>query len=1760
MSKTLTEWLVKPLLEGIELDVEVGDTILMGRFKNKRVKVKSIDYNDRGDLLINGRPALKFRIEKQGKKLLPQKTTDKDSTSPDGDMRGVKKFTEAPRVPRKKGQHRNSSSHSDLYTDENPKGTIKGLKFATVEDAEKSVRKIKNSGKTHAHKIQAAVAMEQRAKEMGKKSQAAVYRRFINSMKKKTKKENDDSGQLEEKAKRDYKAEYRKFQSSKKMKKYRAELNKYNRQKGTYGNGDKKDASHKNGKIAGYEDQSKNRGRREKSRLKKEINENKITLSVPSDIKKIYKLFKKNGKELYVVGGAVRDAILGKRPKDFDLATNAKPDEVLKIAKKGGMKTYEVGKQFGVVVVGGHEIATFRKDIGKGRRPKAVDFSDIQGDVKRRDLTINSLFFDIGRGEVVDLTGGLQDLKDKIIRTVGVAKQRFDEDPLRKLRALRFQVTIGGKMDKDTEKALIINPSLKGISSERIRDEVVKSLKKAKSQKLYMELLDKFKMTAQVFPQLNIQKPYPNVKDYIVFLATIFRNNDVSKLPKILNKLKYSGEEVKNITFLVYMNNFKPQNIYNVKKAQEKTTLTPSQITIYGKLIGKDFKKFVNFNLSVKGGGEEFKGLKGQEIGNKIKDMEKKLYMGEGVINEVEPKFRSVHTTSSFEQTFGGWYSNYVPLSTKFMQKMIGKERVSVFHVGSADSVKDIESVGRIVGKKSSLSTFTAVDKGEKLAKGQGIQTKGGIIYQLEGTLLVASTRDIQSTPDKTGRRWVPPYTLAGKVAGGKMYDEVKAGIKKNKMDRDTWRKIEYREEDKWEKKNPDYNWREKEAAMKKIMGPLKRKWIKKYIDMCYKIMRKYQPQIKRHILSQKDKGSEFGWNEIVVNQIHIQDVFLLSRENYPIIKKAAEKVAKGKLTIGSPSQFRKWYNQRGGIINESFIGLGAGDVPSPSRKMVKKMKRKGNTSVPYGSGYKKVNEQDKKIKKVIGIYGGRFQPFGPHHFKTYKWLKSQVDDVYITTSDIKKPPRHPMNFGEKIRHMTKMGVPKNKIVKEKTPYVANNALKKFDPETTAVVYIFGAKDAGRLVGGTKKSGGKTYYQDFKKNKKNLEGYEQHGYILTAPHQSIKVGGQEVSGTVMRNLLGSPKIKDDERPKLFKQAFGYYDKGVYNMMTNKFRKLFEMFDNFLINNNISEILKENSTTNLFPIDDGPPTFYDGFGDYKRHSKKWIDSMYKSSDEGLGWELVHYILGKNANDPGLDFTTRMDKVPTVAYGRRGAGPYGERFPSEDPIKAYKKWLEKVIGNLDFEVIKWFGLTDNERDVTGVPVEAPALPGVQTQDQNTQRAVELDLAPGDESMGDAIDDIQESFMKDVNLLIEGGAYGHMSHPFDDNNLTFSDLKQIVINGLGGKLDREDGVTEKLDGQNLMVCWIDGKLKAARNKGHLKNFGKTAPDTKGVKSIFKGRGNIEKAFVGAMRDLEKSIGSLSDKQKEKIFGNGKRWMNLEVMYPATANVVDYDVAEIVFHGTLEYDESGRPIGQPKDSARMLAGMIKQTNNHIQKMFKIGKPNFLTVPKVQDFGKKKNMYLGKIKKLQSQYALSDKDTLGMYHESYWREYVYNASKQFKVKLKPIQFAKLVKRWAYFDKSYKIPQMKKDFSKNEKFLDWILKTDKFDHNKIFKDNIKPFEILFFQVGAEILKNISGYMAVNPDKTIQKMRKEVISAMKDLQKPDKIEKLKKLKLQIEKLQKIGGLNAIVPSEGIVFKYKGKVYKFTGAFAPINQILGSIKFG
>ena len=188
----------------------------------------------------------------------------------------------------------------------------------------------------------------------------------------------------------------------------------------------------------------------------------------------------------------------------------------------------------------------------------------------------------------------------------------------------------------------------------------------------------------------------------------------------------------------------------------------------------------------------------------------------------------------------------------------------------------------------------------------------------------------------------------------------------------------------------------------------------------------------------------------------------------------------------------------------------------------------------------------------------------------------------------------------------------------------------------------------------------------------------------------------------------------------------------------------------------------------------------------------------------------------------------------------------------------------------------------------------------------------------------------------------------------------------------------------------------------------------------------------------------------------------------------------------------------------------------------------------------------------------MKDSDELGMYHQSYWEEYIYNAAQQFGYKIPNNILKNLTKRWAFFDKSYKITNIKNDID-NEKFLEWVLNLDKNDHSKMVKENMKPFEELFFEVGAEIMKNMSGFMAANPNKAVQSIKKKLDAAISNVKGGGDLKKLNTLKLQLDKLNKIGGTSAIVPSEGIVFKYKGNTYKFTGAFAPINQITGLMSF-
>jgi tRNA nucleotidyltransferase/poly(A) polymerase len=311
--------------------------------------------------------------------------------------------------------------------------------------------------------------------------------------------------------------------------------------------------------------------------------------------------------------------------------------------QKAGLKTLATGKAFGVINVftdqGEYEVATFRTDgdYSDGRRPDSVKFGTIEQDVMRRDLTINALFYDIKSGEVVDLVGGVNDLKKGIIRTVGNPEDRFNEDKLRILRAIRFAGRFGSQLDPETDVALVKDASLEGISGERIRDEFIKGLASAKSTKQYLQMVDKYKLFDWVFRGLKLNKRFIDNDDPLVLISMILSPNEISVVSKKLNELKYSSDEVKKISTLITILNLdpnKPEIAPKLKTLFVNSGLSSDQLRNFGSNMGISSQLLDSFEEYVKlprVGGEEamrkFNITKpGPELGKAIQSMETDLF------------------------------------------------------------------------------------------------------------------------------------------------------------------------------------------------------------------------------------------------------------------------------------------------------------------------------------------------------------------------------------------------------------------------------------------------------------------------------------------------------------------------------------------------------------------------------------------------------------------------------------------------------------------------------------------------------------------------------------------------------------------------------------------------------------------------------------------------------------------------------------------------------------------------------------------------------------------------------------------------------------------------------------------------------------------------------------------------------------------------------------------------------------------------------
>jgi poly(A) polymerase len=217
---------------------------------------------------------------------------------------------------------------------------------------------------------------------------------------------------------------------------------------------------------------------------------------------------RESGHVAYFAGGCVRDLVRGLAPKDFDVATDAPPEVVQKIFPH----TYAVGAKFGVVVVvengTNFEVATFRSDDAyvDGRRPVAVHFSSPEEDAKRRDFTINGMFLDPVANEVIDFVGGRADLEAKLVRAIGEPAQRFTEDRLRMLRAVRFATALDYKIDNQTWDALVASAaSINEISAERIREELVRIFLSPKRVRGW-DLLDSSGLMRAILPEVDAMK------------------------------------------------------------------------------------------------------------------------------------------------------------------------------------------------------------------------------------------------------------------------------------------------------------------------------------------------------------------------------------------------------------------------------------------------------------------------------------------------------------------------------------------------------------------------------------------------------------------------------------------------------------------------------------------------------------------------------------------------------------------------------------------------------------------------------------------------------------------------------------------------------------------------------------------------------------------------------------------------------------------------------------------------------------------------------------------------------------------------------------------------------------------------------------------------------------------------------------------------------------------------------------------------------
>ncbi len=280
----------------------------------------------------------------------------------------------------------------------------------------------------------------------------------------------------------------------------------------------------------------------------------------PDQAKDIVRTLRGHGYEAYFVGGCVRDMVMGIEPADYDIATSARPEEIMRIFPR----TEGIGAQFGVVLViaRGHpfEVATFRSDEAyiDGRRPTGVVFTDAQTDVLRRDFTINGLLYDPIEDKLIDYVHGQEDIQAKVVRAIGDPRHRFEEDKLRVLRAVRFGARLGYTIEAQTWEAVRSMASqIHQVSRERIREELLRILTEGRALR-GARMLHESGLLTETLPEVrwdeHLERSLEMVKAGVseeFAMAVLIHETSASTAAEITERLKFSRAQAHHIIALV---------------------------------------------------------------------------------------------------------------------------------------------------------------------------------------------------------------------------------------------------------------------------------------------------------------------------------------------------------------------------------------------------------------------------------------------------------------------------------------------------------------------------------------------------------------------------------------------------------------------------------------------------------------------------------------------------------------------------------------------------------------------------------------------------------------------------------------------------------------------------------------------------------------------------------------------------------------------------------------------------------------------------------------------------------------------------------------------------------------------------------------------------------------------------------------------------------------------------------------------------------